>query len=426
MIVTKEELKPKFKNFETPTEDDFWNLIDSLAHVDDLNTLLDQFNSMNLDLGDLSTLSDRIGVVELQGLKEILTIGNITDGSDIIVSTGDNLKTNTIITDGNLSITTTPIIGQDGNININGPQGSFNITDPSIFSFYNTTTPELLFQVNGEDDINYSFKVLDMGINKIINVTDPTNDQDVATKKYVDDNSSNINLLSDIGNCGNDVLNQGSILTYIGTLWQPTTYSFVHSLNDLDDVDSKLPSANDLLVYDGSNWVNKTTPYLTLNNVSSMINSKTYSLEELTDTDISGISLNDAITWDGSNWVNGPAASNFDGYIRKSTGDFAVGTLLTLDSVDDGQGNGSTIVWANNSTTKGDGTDIGSITIKDMNTDRAALNISLRDSSGGVNPIITIETVNNTIDFNNYESKNFVIQQGAPVNKVNGSIWMEV
>lgn len=49
-----------------------------------------------------------------------------------------------------------------------------------------TTNPASLFSVNGDSEFEGE---MDLKSNKIVNVTDPTSDQDAATKKYVDDNA---------------------------------------------------------------------------------------------------------------------------------------------------------------------------------------------------------------------------------------------
>jgi len=77
-----------------------------------------------------------------------------------------------------------------------------------------TDTPSAKFDVNGAAEINGQ---LDMTSHKIINLTDPTNSQDAATKAYVDAQASNDDLSDNVLNDLSDVNvtpSDGQVLKY--------------------------------------------------------------------------------------------------------------------------------------------------------------------------------------------------------------------
>lgn len=124
---------------------------------------------------------------------------------------------------------------------------------------------------------------LDLVNNQIVNVTDPTNDQDAATKKYVDDNvgGSTHDMLSathtdstasavtkgsiiigdatpkwaelDVGTDGHVLTSQAD-----GTVaWEEASGGGASAIDDLSDVDTTTdsPETNEVLKFNGSTWV---------------------------------------------------------------------------------------------------------------------------------------------------------------------------
>lgn len=67
-------------------------------------------------------------------------------------------------------------------------------------------------------------------------------------------------------------------------IWQPL--SPVQTLDDLTDVILTNPSLNQVLIYDGSDWINGEL-----------------SLDNISDVDTSGVSINDLLSWNGTQWV---------------------------------------------------------------------------------------------------------------------------
>lgn len=109
--------------------------------------------------------------------------------------------------------------GDDLYINSDGPDGD------GYLYFYET---DLKGRYLKWDDADNRFEFndqLSMTSNKIVNVADPTDNQDVATKKYVDDQVPNLQDVCNVGNCTDtDIRCQNLWINYDG----PNQNAFVY------------------------------------------------------------------------------------------------------------------------------------------------------------------------------------------------------
>ena len=167
---------------------------------------------------------ERIGVVFAEGelvystdTKRLFIGDGVTAGgvpvSDIISDQSPQLGAS-------LDLNTYDIVGF-GNINVNG----------DITATGTLTVPNIITDVQGSIFGDDSSPLVD-GVNS----------------RLVLEN----NILADIGNVSVFPPVSGNFLKYANNQWQP----FEVVLNDIDRVNITDPSANDLFIYDGSNWIN--------------------------------------------------------------------------------------------------------------------------------------------------------------------------
>lgn len=148
--------------------------------------------------------------------------------------------------------------------------------------------------------------------------SNPTSPMEVATKYYVDHNSTTrLSLLQDVSLT---TLAPSQVLWYDGTTW--TNRGIDLSLGALSDVSFADLDVNQFLSYDGSRWVNQTVTLelgalsdvqftnLTPNQFLSYDGNRwvnqtvTLELSALSDVHVSNVQQNDVVVYDGSKWVN--------------------------------------------------------------------------------------------------------------------------
>lgn len=163
-----------------------------------------------------------------------------------------------------LSIGSLPAVG---NLNMGGFSVT-NLTNPvNPMDAMNLQTAEGLY-VNVAGDImtgaltvptlTVVSGILDMSANRVVNVGAPINPSDATTKLYVD--ARTLDNLVDVAITSPGI---NEVLSYNGTNWvNSTTATTVSTLNDLSDVVLVGPLTGDLLTYDGIQWVN--SPITTL------------------------------------------------------------------------------------------------------------------------------------------------------------------
>jgi hypothetical protein len=114
---------------------------------------------------------------------------------------------------------------------------------------------------------------LNLNNNKIVNVQDPVDNQDAATKNYVDNQvvaSSSFTIVGDDSN--GTVFTTGETIKFEGqgttgvTVTGDTVYinstGISASLDDLTDVVISAPTVGDVLYYNGTNWVKQNGPII--------------------------------------------------------------------------------------------------------------------------------------------------------------------
>ena len=132
---------------------------------------------------------------KLEVVGNLNATGNITLGQKITFALGEFIDN---LADGWLRITGSLNITEDlnviGNITGSSPvkiKGGLNVLNASgtTHLYVNDTTGNVGIGTTdpGSAKLKISGGVLDMNSNKITNLTDPTSNQDAATKKYVDD-----------------------------------------------------------------------------------------------------------------------------------------------------------------------------------------------------------------------------------------------
>jgi len=100
------------------------------------------------------------------------------------------------------------------------------------------------------------------------------------------------------------------------TIWEQLSTSTIENINDLGDVDSSSASSNDILVFNGTDWVN------------SAQTSSIDELDDIGDVSTSTASSNDILVFNGSDWVNSAQTEMND----LSAVTFAIGTnILTVE-----------------------------------------------------------------------------------------------
>ena len=157
-----------------------------------------------------------------------------------------------------LSIGSLPAVGDldMGGFSITNLANPVNATDA-----VNLQTADLLY-VNVAGDtmtgalvvptLTVSSGTLDMSTNRVINVGTPVAPSDAATMSYVD--TRTLDDLDDVV-ITSPVINQ--VLSYDGTNWiNSSTAATVSGLNDLSDVVISVPGIGDLISYDGVQWIN--------------------------------------------------------------------------------------------------------------------------------------------------------------------------
>lgn len=112
-------------------------------------------------------------------------------------------------------------------------------------------------------------------------------------------------------------------------VWDVGAVAGANELNDLNDVTITGPALNEVLTYDGSEWVNQAPGAVPLNSLTDVTltspvatqllqyngtvwvnaNLPTYTFAELTDTNINTATTNDILSWDGTDWVNQDTAT---------------------------------------------------------------------------------------------------------------------
>ena len=93
---------------------------------------------------------------------------------------------------------------------------------------------------------------------------------------------------------------------WVNNKWEQIIYASdgtgtpISSLDDIQDVDILSVTANQVLMYDGDKWTNKTIETSDGNTVVPIINN----LDDISDVNISNIKSDQFLKWDGSKWVN--------------------------------------------------------------------------------------------------------------------------
>ena len=109
---------------------------------------------------------------------------------------------------------------------------------------------------------------------------------------------SNINDLGDVDTTG---ITNGQVLQYNGTNFVPVTISGggASALDDLSDVDTTTtaPTNGDALVFDGTNFVPQ-----------AVSGGGVTTIEGLDNVDTTGVATNNVLKYDGTNWVDGSVA----------------------------------------------------------------------------------------------------------------------
>jgi len=144
---------------------------------------------------------------------------------------------------------------------------------------------------------------------------------DIANRPLdVTDLNVNIGLNS-LSNVSLDLANisTGQVLKWNGTNWVNDTSSFNlsgNSINDIGDVTASTNTINNALIWDGTNWVSKQIAYSYIINkpssLSDFINDPGYisninaqSIDDLNDVIVTNPQINEILIYDGSEWVNG-------------------------------------------------------------------------------------------------------------------------
>ena len=197
--------------------------------------------------------------------------GNVTGGNLItagLVSSTGNVTGGNLVTAG--SITDGALISSDGTVT-----GAVAITASGQISGGSFTTAGGL-NVDGTSTLAAitvdASSAIDMGDNKITNVTNPTGDQDAATKKYVDDLLSSGFTLSD--GSTTQAIAQGDTMTIAGTANEVTV-----AVSATDTLTIGMPddvTIGDTLTVTGNLVVNGTTT--TVNTATSTLQDPIFQL----------------------------------------------------------------------------------------------------------------------------------------------------
>lgn len=176
-----------------------------------------------------TTLNASGGGGGAQTLKQTLALGNVTDGYNIAISAGDKITLSNL---GQLSVASNDIV-INYSAAISGNANDIYLIAQSS-NAANGNGGNIVFTPGSKNGSGTQGRIIateniDMIFNQIIQVTDPTNPQDVATKHYVDgyNFSGAVTLAGDVsGPAGSNaigtnkvtraMLSQGTALTVIG------------------------------------------------------------------------------------------------------------------------------------------------------------------------------------------------------------------
>lgn len=282
-----------------------------------------QANSADLILG-----VDTSDNLEWEGIDVVLTTATQTLTAKTITLGGDlTLNGNNIIAVGPTTISSTEVSYLDG--------VSSNIQtqiDGKIGNVVEDTTPQLggNLDVNGNSIVtlsNADVVIVPDGTG-VISVTGTTNyeanvtaDDDIPNKKYVDDQlatQNELGELTDVDLTGSPLPAVNDIIKFNGSNWVHGPEGTTTSLGTLSDVTITAAAKGDILVYNGSAWVDLTvgadTEILVADSAEATglrwgaASSNT--LAGLDDVDLTGSPLpanGDALVYDGANWVHGDA-----------------------------------------------------------------------------------------------------------------------
>jgi fibronectin-binding autotransporter adhesin len=126
------------------------------------------------------------------------------------------------------------------------------------------------------------------------------------------------------------------ILIYNGSNWVNSGLTLTTTLSSLTDTIISSPSNNEVLMYNGSNWVNSGL-----------------TMSGLTDTNISSLIIGELLMYDGSNWVN--SGLTMSGLTDTNISSPTESQLLVYDSINS--------QWKNTNTIDGDLNITGDVTV---------------------------------------------------------------
>lgn len=169
---------------------------------------------------------------------------------------------------------------------------------------------------------SYANGLIDMGTVELqavpYSTTAKTAQSLVKTSGKVDVN------ISDLQDVTLTALSNNQVLLWNGTKWVNSNpaASVILAFDDLSDVVIAAPATNQTVLYNGTNWVNSTFLLNTISNVSAAAPSNgdllqfngtnwinnTIALNNLSDATIAGAATNQILKYNGTNWINSDLA----------------------------------------------------------------------------------------------------------------------
>jgi len=254
-------------------------------------------------------LNDGTGSLDLEDLTNVnitgLSIGQVLawDGTNWVNTTDQDVITDTLedLIDVNINLDTL-VTGQvlkfDGTIWSNAEDSSAvsSLEDITDVSLNNPVTGQGLIW-NGSNWVN---DVISVGLEDLTNVAVNTPVTGQVLKwdgtnwtNSTDEGGTEINSLSDVQDVTIADIAQNQILKWDGTVWVNSN----NGLENITGVSISLPSAGDVLTFNGVDWVNLPDP------------EPSVFIEDLLDVNINTPITGDILSWDGVSWSN--IASNF-------------------------------------------------------------------------------------------------------------------